>query len=92
MKVKFSFSWCLDEIEEIIHETDSSYFVDCNTILKKLMKTNQINKGERCKGDVSWDTKKKPIVYKVDYTYCSQLGEDWDSDVWVDKVVKIKMK
>ena len=87
----FEFSWCLDDIEEI-NEDDNTYNEDCDYILKKLMKTKQISKGERCKGVVSWDETKSPREYKVDYTYCSDLGEDWDSDVWVDKVVKIKLK
>jgi len=86
----FEFSWCLDDIEEI-NEDDNTYNEDCDYILKKLMKTNQISKGERCKGVVSWDDSKSPITYKVDYTYCSQLGEDWDDDTWIDKVVKIKL-
>ena len=87
----FEFSWCLDDIEEINEDTNT-YNEDCDYILKKLMKTNQISKGERCKGVVSWDDSKSPNEYKVDYTYCSQLGEDWDSDVWIDKIVKIKLK
>lgn len=89
-KKSFEFSWCLNEIEEVIQDLDTEE--DCESILRKLMETNQIREGERCKGVVSWDNSKSPIEYKVDYTYCSQLGEDWDSDVWVDKVVKIKMK
>ena len=89
-KKSFEFSWCLNEIEEIIQDLDTEE--DCESILRKLMETNQIREGERCKGVVSWDNSKSPITYKVDYTYCSQLGEDWDSDVWVDKVVKIKLK
>lgn len=86
----FEFSWCLEDIEEI-NEDDNTWDEDCESILRKLMETNQIREGERCKGVVSWDNSKSPITYKVDYTYCSQLGEDWDDDVWVDKVVKIKL-
>ena len=88
--IKFGFSWCLNQIEEIEH-TQSSWEVDCESIVKKLMKTNKINKGERCTGVVSYNSDKKDITYKVDYRYCKDLGEDWDSDVWIDKVVKIKL-
>ncbi len=55
------------------------------------MKTNKIIKGERCEGEVSYDSDKKDITYKVDYRYCREIGEDWDTDVWVDKIVKIKL-
>lgn len=89
-KKSFEFSWCLDEVEYT--EPDLNTDDDCNTLLEKLMKTKQIKKGERCKGVVSWNENKKPIIYKVDYTYCSELGEDWDSDMWVDDVVKIELK
>lgn len=88
-KKSFEFSWCLDEIEEIFEDENTDD--DCETILKKLMKTKQIAKGERCKGVVSWDESKSPIVYKVDYTYCSELGDDWDTDVWINDIVKIKL-
>jgi hypothetical protein len=89
--IKFGFSWCLNQIEEIEY-TQNSWDVDCKKLLNKLMKTNKILKGERCVGEVSYDSDKKDITYKVDYRYCRDLGEDWDSDVWVDKVVKIKLK
>lgn len=89
-EIKFGFSWCLNQIEEIEH-TQNSWDIDCEKLLKKLMKTNKINKGERCTGVVSYNSDKKDITYKVDYRYCKDLGEDWDSDVWIDKVVKIKL-
>ncbi len=89
-EIKFGFSWCLNQIEEIEH-TQNSWDIDCEKLLKKLMKTNKINKGERCTGVVSYNSDKKDITYKVDYKYCRDLGEDWDSDVWIDKVVKIKL-
>ncbi len=88
--IKFGFSWCLNQIEEIEH-TQSSWEVDCESLVKKLMKTNKILKGERCRGEVSYNSDKKDITYKVDYRYCKCLGEDWDSDVWIDKIVKIKL-
>jgi hypothetical protein len=89
--IKFGFSWCLNQIEEIGH-TQNSWDIDCKKLLNKLMKTNKIIKGERCEGEVSYNSDKKDITYKVDYRYCREIGEDWDTDVWVDKVVKIKLK
>ena len=83
MKKTFEFSYCLGEIEEIIHLTDMYQETnECEYILTTLIKNNKISIGERTKGTIAWDDSVQPIVYDLDYEYCTQVGGDWDDDQW----------
>jgi hypothetical protein len=88
----FEFSYCLDEIEEIIHLTDMYQETnESEYILTTLIKNNKISIGERTKGTISWDDSVQPIVYHLDYEYCSQVGVDWYDDVWEEVQEQVQL-
>jgi hypothetical protein len=60
-------------------------------IVKKLMKSDEIYVGERTKGVVSFDDEVQPIIYNVDYEYCSEVGEDWGDDEWEELSVQVQL-
>lgn len=50
-------------------------------VLGYLVKNDYIPVNERTEGSV---TIKMGVVY-IDYRTCTQVGEDWDTDVWEEK-------
>ena len=90
MLKSFSFSYSLDEIEEISYNENISV-EESEEIVIKLMKSDQIYVGERTEGSVEFDDSETPIVYKVDYQYCSEVGEDWNDDVWEELEVEVQL-
>ena len=90
MEKSFEFSYCLDEVEYI--EDNVNITIDEGVeIVKKLMKSDEIYVGERTKGVVSFDDEVQPIIYNVDYEYCSEVGEDWGDDVWEELSVQVQL-
>jgi hypothetical protein len=88
-----SFSFSLDydsEIEEISH-TENISEEESEEIVSKLINSDQIYIGERTEGVVEFDSDVHPIVYKVDYRYCSKVGEDWNDDVWEELEVEVQL-
>ena len=59
--------------------------------VKKLMKSDEIYVGERTKGFVTFDDSIQPIVYNVDYEYCTEVGEDWGDDVWEEHQTQVQL-
>ena len=47
--------------------------------------------GERTKGRISFDDSIQPIVYDVDYEFCTEIGEDWSDDVWEEQKVQVQL-
>jgi hypothetical protein len=86
----FSFSYSLDEVEEISNNENISV-EESEEIVIKLMKSDEIYVGERVEGVVEFDSNDYPIVYKVDYRYCSEVGEDWNDDVWEELEVEVQL-
>ena len=90
MLKSFSFSYSLDEVEEISNNENISV-EESEEIVLKLIKSDQIYVGERTEGSVEFDDSETPIVYNVDYRYCSELGEDWNDDVWEELDVYVQL-
>ena len=55
------------------------------------MKSDEIYVGERTKGFVTFDDSIQPIVYNVDYEYCTEVGEDWGDDVWEEHQTQVQL-
>jgi predicted AlkP superfamily phosphohydrolase/phosphomutase len=90
MVKSFEFSYCLDEVE-FIENMENITEEEGEEIVKKLMKSDEIYVGERTKGVVSFDDEVQPIIYNVDYEYCSEVGEDWGDDVWEELSVQVQL-
>ena len=90
MLKSFSFSYSLGEVEEISNEENIS-IEESEEIVKKLMKSDEIYVGERTEGSVEFDTDVTPIVYNVDYRYCTEVGEVWNDDVWEESEVEVQL-
>ena len=88
-----SFSFSLDsdfDVEEITNMENITYD-ECNGIIFKLIEDHHINCGERTEGSVTFDDGVTPIIYNVDYRFCLEVGEDWDSDVWDEFEVNVQL-
>ena len=81
MKKSFEFSYCLGEVEEII-DNENITESESEDVLITLINNNKVSIGERTEGTISFDDSVQPIVYNLDYQYCSQVGMDWGRDVW----------
>ena len=90
MLKSFSFSYSLDEVEEISFNENISV-EESEEIVFRLINSDEIYVGERVEGVVEFDSDVHPIVYKVDYRYCSEVGEDWNDDVWEDLEVEVQL-
>lgn len=86
MVKSFEFSYSLDEIE-FIEDNVNITIEESEEIVKKLMKSDEIYVGERTKGVVSFDDEVQPIIYNVDYEYCSEVGDD----VWEELSVEVQL-
>jgi len=90
MEKSFEFSYCLDEVE-FIDNMENITEEEGEEIVKKLMKSDEIYVGERTKGFVTFDDSIQPIVYNVDYEYCTEVGEDWGDDVWEEHQTQVQL-
>ena len=54
---------------------------ECQRVLQTLVDRNLLTIGERSTGNVSIEND----VITMEYRWCSEVGEDWDSDVWEDE-------
>ena len=90
MKKSFEFSYCLDEVEEI---TDNENITESESenVLITLIENNKISIGERTKGTISFDDSIQPIVYHLDYEYCTQVGVDWYDDDWEEVQEQVQL-
>lgn len=90
MKKSFEFSYCLDEVEEI---TDNENITESESenVLITLIENNKISIGERTKGTITFDDSVQPIVYHLDYEYCSQVGVDWYDDDWEEVQEQVQL-
>jgi hypothetical protein len=69
-----------NEIEEVMMYDEDIYSEgDMTDFINGLVRNHRIVVGERCEGSVSLSDNN---TLKVEYRYCSELGEDWDSDMW----------
>jgi hypothetical protein len=90
MKKSFEFSYCLSEVEEIT-DVENITEKEGEKIVVDLITKGKISEGERTKGYVSFDDSVQPIMYKVDYQYCTMVGEDWLDDQWEEEVLEVQL-
>ena len=90
MKKQFEFSYCLGEVEEIT-DMENITEQEGEKIVEDLINGGKISEGERTKGYVSFDDSVEPIIYKVNYEYCTGLGEDWGDDQWEEHEVEVQL-
>ena len=90
MKKQFEFSYCMGEVD-FIENNQNITIEEAEEIVKKLMKCDEIYVGERTNGVITFDDQVQPIIYKVDYEYCSEVGEDWGDDVWEKLNVEVQL-
>jgi len=77
--MNFEFSVDNDgEIEELTKDFEVVNDVDSEMLIKSLVKNTKIYIGERSEGNVTVEND----IVKLDYKYCSELGDDWNTDVW----------
>lgn len=90
MVKEFEFSYCLGEVEEIT-DMENITEQEGEKIVEDLINGGKISEGERTKGYVSFDDSVEPIIYKVNYEYCTGLGEDWGDDQWEEEVLEVQL-
>ena len=90
MKKTFEFSYCLGEVEEIT-DMENITEQEGEKIVEDLINGGKISEGERTRGYVSFDDSVEPIIYKVNYEYCTGLGEDWGDDQWEEEVLEVQL-
>jgi len=90
MKKSFEFSYCLDEVE-YIEDRENISEKEGEKIVVDLINGGKISEGERTKGYVSFDDSVEPIIYKVNYEYCTMVGEDWGEDQWEEEEVEVQL-
>ena len=76
----FDFSVDTDgDIEEVSPYTDTTE-IDCTTVMNRILGGKKLGLGERTEGNCVVEND----IVKLDYRVCTELGEDWDTDVWDD--------
>ena len=90
MLKSFEFSYCLDEVE-YIDVIDNITESEGEEVVITLIENNKISIGERTKGTISFDDSVQPIVYNLDYEYCTEVGMDWGDDVWEEVQEEVQL-
>ena len=90
MKKSFEFSYCLGEVE-YIDVIDNITENEGEEVVTTLIKNNKISIGERTRGTITFDDSVQPIVYDLDYEYCTEVGMDWGDDVWEDVQEEVQL-
>ena len=90
MKKSFEFSYCLDEVE-YIEDTENITESEGEDVVITLIENNKLSIGERTKGTISFDDSETPIVYKVNYEYCTRVGVDYYDDEWEEVEEEIQL-
>jgi hypothetical protein len=77
---KFQFSVdLLGDIEDINVLSDNMK-VDCKYTLIKILNGKKLGLGERTEGMCEVEDG----IIKLDYRVCTNVGDDWNTDVWED--------
>ena len=82
--VEFEFSLDFQGQVEYIESENTDQFLEYELVLLFLVEKDLIPINERTEGIV---TIKMGIVY-LDYKTCTQVGGDWDEDVWDEHITK----
>ena len=86
---EFDFSVMFDgDIEDIVRWDDTDLPRELyEEVVEKLINTKRIIVGERTEGHIIIEND----MVKIDYRWCSRVGEDWNNDVWEDENVLIPL-
>lgn len=90
MSKSFEFSYCLGEVE-YIEDMENITESEGEEVVMTLIKNNKISIGERTRGTITFDDSVQPIVYNLDYEYCTEVGMDWGDDVWEDVQEEVQL-
>ena len=90
MSKSFEFSYCLGEVE-YIEDMENITESEGEEVVMTLIENNKISIGERTRGTISFDDSVQPIVYNLDYEYCTEVGMDWGDDVWEDVQEEVQL-
>ena len=75
----FSVSGLDNEVEDIcMYDDEVCSEKRITEFVERIVKDRNIIVGERCEGCISFDGN----MVIVEYKYCSQVGDDWDTDEW----------
>jgi hypothetical protein len=74
-----------NEVEDITIYDDNHTEDSIEKFLNKLIEEKKIIIGEKCEGTIEMDD----TNIRIEYKWCSEVGEDWDSDVWEDEVLEL---
>ena len=83
--ININVSW--EYIEDMENITES----EGEEVVMTLIENNKISIGERTRGTISFDDSVQPIVYNLDYEYCTEVGMDWGDDVWEDVQEEVQL-
>ena len=82
----FDFSVGFDkEIEDIVPWTDDVDEQGGEEFINRIIRERKLIVGERSEGSVSVDDH----LIRVEYKWCSNVGEDWNDDSWNDEVLEL---
>ena len=84
----FSVSGLDREIEEIVMYDNENFTEEKMTeVVEKMVKEKMIKVGERCEGTIEVELG----VFYVEYKFCTEVGEDWDTDEWEEREFEINI-
>ena len=78
------------DIEDIVmYDEDGFTKEQMETFINKMIKEKQIVIGEKCEGSIFSEDRNNVGVFIIEYKWCSEVGEDWDSDIWNDEQIEL---
>jgi len=84
----FSVSGLDNEIEEIVMYDEEIVTEERMTeVINNMVKGKMIKVGERCEGTVEIELG----VFYVEYKWCSEVGDDWDTDSWEEETFEVNI-
>ena len=78
--VDMSFEFTVDnggEVEDTLPYSETME-IDCTTFMKRILVGKKLYLGEKSEGMCEVEND----IIKLHYSVCTELGEDWDTDVW----------
>ena len=88
MNVVCDFSVGFDnEIEDISLYSPLDSEKSLEKFLNRIIEEKKLRVGERCEGSIFVKDTERFDEIKIEYRWCSDVGEDWNDDVWNDKIL-----
>jgi hypothetical protein len=86
--VEFEFSLDFQGQVEYIESEDTDQFLEYELVLLFLVDKGSVPINERTEGVVTI----KDGIVEITYKTCTQVGEDWDEDVWDEHITKVSVQ